>query len=192
MNLNFLSSQYRFSIFFFFIQTKFSNQIQVHCQFIKPSTMLSKNLIQIAFLFLLIAIKPSFGLKCLDEDEREVDWWVFYKIPKQSTKGSANGDIYVYATSRTIKIEQNWIHSTKLITGNESIIAKTLNQIYLNSQMFNYIQYNDELPASIKSNTGKIILYFYLNFSRFFFIRIISNRIHLFCTCEGNRIIRFK
>ena len=109
--------------------------------------------ISILCLHLLISIsiiKSINSLKCLDESEREVDWWIIYKIPKLS-KGSL-GDTYVYITSRTIKIEQNWIYSPKPIGNNDSIIATTLNQIYLNSQMFNYVQYNDEVPANAKKD----------------------------------------
>lgn len=102
-------------------------------------------------LLLITAIGSSNGLKCLDEDEREVDWWIFYKTPKL-TKGSVSGgETYVYVTSRTISLEQSWIYSPKPITTNGSMIATTLNQIYLNSKMFNYVQYNDELPLSVKS-----------------------------------------
>ena len=107
-------------------------------------------------MLLFTAIRLSSGLKCLDEDKREVDWWIFYKIPKL-TKGSVSGgETYVYVTSRTISLEQSWIYSPKPITTNGSMIATTLNQIYLNSKMFNYVQYNDELPSSVKSKvTGE-------------------------------------
>lgn len=99
-------------------------------------------------ILVLLTIKVN-CLKCLDEDEREVDWWIAYKLPKL-TKGSTGGDTLVYVTSRTVKIEQNWIYSPKPINSNDSIIATTLNQVYLNSQMFNYVQYNDELPSTVK------------------------------------------
>lgn len=106
--------------------------------------------ISVCLLLIAASIAPSDGLKCLDEDEREVDWWIFYKTPKLS-KGSVGGDIYVYVTSRTLLLEQSWIYSPKPITTNDSMIATTLNQVYLNSKMFNYVQYNDELPSSVKS-----------------------------------------
>lgn len=100
-------------------------------------------------LLIAAVIVPLNGLKCLDEDEREVDWWIFYKTPKL-TKGSVGGDTYLYVTSRTVSLEQSWIYSPKPITDNNSMIATTLNQIYLNSKMFNYVQYNDEVPTSVK------------------------------------------
>lgn len=106
------------------------------------------------FLYIILTIKSVITLKCLDEDEREVDWWVIYKIPRL-TKGSDEGDMYVYVTSRTVKLEQNWIYSPKAISSNNSMFASTLNQIYLNFAMFNYVQYNDELPSSVKKITGK-------------------------------------
>lgn len=106
--------------------------------------------ISVCLLLIAALVAPSNGLKCLDEDEREVDWWIFYKIPRLN-KGSVGGDSYVYLSSRTINLEQSWIYSPKSITTNDSMIATTLNQVYLNSKMFNYVQYNDELPSSVKS-----------------------------------------
>ena len=114
--------------------------------------------ISICLLLIATAIAPSNGLKCLDEDEREVDWWIFYKTPKL-TKGSVGGDIYLYVTSRTVNLEQSWIYSPKPITDNNSMIATTLNQIYLNSAQFNYVQYNDEVPTSVKNKvTGGFLI----------------------------------
>lgn len=87
------------------------------------------------------------ALRCLDEQGKEVDWFVVYKIPQLATQGAAfaEGRAYAFLTSDDLR-PQRWRLAAGRIEQNRSLLANTLAQVYQNPDRFTYVQYNDEAP----------------------------------------------
>ncbi|KAL2726798.1 plancitoxin-1 [Vespula squamosa] len=89
------------------------------------------------------------GLGCRDNENRFVDWYVLYKIPKLSHSSNPlirNGSAYMYITSDTVNKE--WNLSIKDIGDKTSMPGNTLASLYNDSIAKNllWILYNDDPP----------------------------------------------
>lgn len=87
--------------------------------------------------------------RCKDEDNRNVDWYVLYKLPKVSESSNSvirNGLAYLYMTSNTV--DKGWQLSTKKISAKNSIPGNTLAPLYNDSEASKtfWILYNDDPP----------------------------------------------
>ncbi|XP_046817717.1 plancitoxin-1 [Vespa crabro] len=95
------------------------------------------------------------GLGCRDNENRFVDWYVLYKIPKLSHSSNPlirNGSAYMYITSDTV-LHSDWNLSVKGIENKTSIPGNTLASLYDNGIAENILSilYNDDPPD------GKVI-----------------------------------
>ncbi|XP_072399726.1 plancitoxin-1-like [Diabrotica undecimpunctata] len=118
--------------------------------------------LQILFLFCLYFIAGrTKALSCKDENNRDVDWFVAYKIPIQS----GHGDIikaglgHIYLTSNN---SSAWTFSKHSIGDNNSLIGNTLHDFYHNRTNLSYILYNNEPPnhpvSSPKGHTKGVVI----------------------------------
>ncbi|KAG8179968.1 hypothetical protein JTE90_016301 [Oedothorax gibbosus] len=97
----------------------------------------------------LLQLSSCRGLRCTDEENQEVDWYVNYKLPKLEAghpKGSlvSEGKAYAYISSRQ---PGGWKLSPNGVTSQESMLAKTLKAVYDPKKNSSYLFYNDEPPA---------------------------------------------
>lgn len=103
-----------------------------------------------------IALLPStsYTLMCRDENGKNVDWFIAYKLPKdERSKDPQNGLKYVYSSSELTST--SWIAGKYPITDGRSIFAQTLSTLYgSHSSNFNFILYSDQPPKS-EPGSGK-------------------------------------
>lgn len=88
-------------------------------------------------------------LGCRDNENKVVDWYVLYKIPKLSHSSEPlirNGSAYMYITSNTVN--KGWSLSTKPIGDTKSIPGNTLASLYDDEVAENLLwaMYNDDPP----------------------------------------------
>ncbi|KAH0948837.1 hypothetical protein HN011_011663 [Eciton burchellii] len=94
--------------------------------------------------------------RCRDENNRVVDWYVLYKLPKVSQSSNPiirKGLAYLYITNNTV--DKGWQLSAKNISAKNSIPGNTLTTLYNDSmatKLF-WILYNDDPPN--KPSNGK-------------------------------------
>src|SRR5437868_5309428 len=103
-------------------------------------------------LFLLIADCQS--LSCKDEQGKDVDWFIAYKIPKLEKQPAPfnSGYSYAYITPKTQT--SGWTLSTKLVTDSGSLLGATLAQVYApgdGDAPLSHVAYNDQKPSANKS-----------------------------------------
>ncbi|EFA02962.2 Plancitoxin-1-like Protein [Tribolium castaneum] len=106
-------------------------------------------------LFLVILYNffiVSSALQCMDENNKPVDWYIVYKLPKlkHENKLIEGGVGYVYLTSR----QPQWTFSKNSINATSSIIANTIQPFYSRFNETTYLLYNDQ-PPSGESNPSK-------------------------------------
>jgi deoxyribonuclease-2 len=109
---------------------------------------------RVAALILLL-LSAADAQKCVDETGQEVDWWVLYKLPRESAKKSdpqilKDGLGYVVFSSRTAK--RGWQLSERSIGDPESPPGRTLSPLYSSKDLL-HIFYNDEHPSGNTSFT---------------------------------------
>ncbi|XP_024875742.1 plancitoxin-1 [Temnothorax curvispinosus] len=101
------------------------------------------------FLSILLFVCDAANPQCKDENNRVVDWYVLYKLPKVSESSNPvvrRGLAYLYITSNTV--DKGWQLSTRKISANNSIPGNTLAPLYddsVASKAF-WILYNDDPP----------------------------------------------
>ncbi|RWS21726.1 Deoxyribonuclease-2-like protein, partial [Leptotrombidium deliense] len=92
-------------------------------------------------------------LYCKDENGNDVDWFIFYKLPKINQKEEsyfADGLKYAYISGPAIKgtsVKKEWKLSKKQIGDQDSILAHTLLPVYNNIDKYSSIMYNDDAPG---------------------------------------------
>ncbi|XP_030763559.1 plancitoxin-1 [Sitophilus oryzae] len=103
-------------------------------------------------MLIYCVLNISDGLQCRDQENNDVDWFVVYKLPKQSAHSNSlvrAGVAYTYITSNNA---EKWILSDVGIDQVNSIIANTLSPFSSsNSKDYLYILYNDQPPYGSKS-----------------------------------------
>ena len=122
---------------------------------------------------LLLTLDQVAALSCLDEQGRAVDWWILYKLPKQSTSKHpvagplGEGRAYAFLTSSLPN--QRWTLSSMPIEDPNSMpgqvrtyvcftiastsILQTLAPLYSNASSLFHLLYNDEEPHGKTSFT---------------------------------------
>ncbi|XP_035224221.1 deoxyribonuclease-2-like [Stegodyphus dumicola] len=100
-----------------------------------------------AVIFLNINVQFCFGkLSCKDDKNRDVDWYVMYKIPKISDEREGTnlgeGTAYAYITSSK---PGNWKLSSKSVTDG-SLLENTLEDFNAKKKEASYLFYNDDPP----------------------------------------------
>jgi len=96
-------------------------------------------------LFACDAVNP----RCKDENNRVVDWYVLYKLPKVHESSNSvirSGLAYLYMTNDTV--DKGWQLSTKKISAKNSIPGNTLAPLYNDSEASKafWFMYNDDPP----------------------------------------------
>ncbi|XP_050517926.1 plancitoxin-1 isoform X3 [Diabrotica virgifera virgifera] len=113
------------------------------------------------FLCLYFIAGRTNALSCKDENNRDVDWFVAYKIPIQSGRGdiikAGLGHIYLTSTNSS-----TWTFSKRSIGDNSSLIGNTLHDFYYNRTNLSYILYNNEPPnhphSAAKGHTKGLVI----------------------------------
>ena len=86
-------------------------------------------------LSLLISPDQVAALSCLDEQGRAVDWWILYKLPKQSTSkhpvGGPLGEGRAYAFLTSDLPNQQWTLSSLPIDDPQSMPGQVKSLICL-------------------------------------------------------------
>ena len=120
---------------------------------------------------LLLTLDQVAALSCLDEQGRAVDWWILYKLPKQSTSKHpvagplGEGRAYAFLTSSLPN--QRWTLSSmtiddpnsmpgqvrKMFVSSFTSILQTLAPLYSNASSLFHLLYNDEEPHGKTSFT---------------------------------------
>lgn len=96
------------------------------------------------------------SISCKDQNNKDVDWFITYKMPKQadsSPPGIANGVGFYYMDSN---LAGDLKPSTNDLSSSDQAIAYTLQQYYSqqsNSDLF-HVMYNDEMAASLEEKSG--------------------------------------
>lgn len=95
----------------------------------------------------------SADLFCKDENGKNVDFFIVYKIPKLGDQPAPlnSGFSYAWMAGKPISgpgkaSTSSWKLSDKLVTDKDSIFAKTLAPVNDNPDKFTWFLYNDEPP----------------------------------------------
>ncbi|XP_011871792.1 PREDICTED: plancitoxin-1 [Vollenhovia emeryi] len=107
-------------------------------------------------LSILLVACDAANPRCKDENNRIVDWYVLYKLPKVSESSNPiirSGLGYLYMTSNTV--DKGWQLSTKQISAKNSIPGNTLAPLYNDSEASKtfWFLYNDDPPN--RDTSGK-------------------------------------
>uniref|UniRef100_A0A0A9X005 Deoxyribonuclease-2-alpha n=1 Tax=Lygus hesperus TaxID=30085 RepID=A0A0A9X005_LYGHE len=115
-----------------------------------------KQLLVILCAFLGTAL--SAGLQCKDEEGNNVDWYVVYKIPEDSSSqsGITSGKGYMFITSSAV--EKGWTVSKKTMAENTNIMARTIENMYQKSDKELWLVYNDQVPTQSRVKSVSEIL----------------------------------
>ncbi|XP_047102269.1 deoxyribonuclease-2-alpha isoform X3 [Schistocerca piceifrons] len=103
------------------------------------------------FILALSVVMPDCyqeSVRCVDEENNAVDWYVIYKLPKIKASDNVlirNGLAYLYMTSNASK---GWVLSSKSVNSTDSLPGRTMSQLYescsnQNSSLL-WLIYNDE------------------------------------------------
>lgn len=113
------------------------------------AVLLSSNLISV----------QSAGLFCKDEDGKDVDFSIVYKIPKLGDQKAPlnSGFAYAFMTGKPISgsgkaSTSSWKLSEKLVTDKDSLFAQTLAPVNANPDKYTWFLYNDEPPHAHGNN----------------------------------------
>ncbi|XP_015596769.1 plancitoxin-1 [Cephus cinctus] len=102
----------------------------------------------IIFVYIIILSAPGKSLECRDDNNKPIDWYVAYKIPKMSDSSNPlirQGVAYLYMTSDSSS--SGWQLSSKDISSKDSIAGYTLSPLYKNENSSDlWILYNDQPP----------------------------------------------
>ncbi|XP_006831141.1 PREDICTED: deoxyribonuclease-2-beta [Chrysochloris asiatica] len=104
-----------------------------------------------ALFFLgLFGVLETTTISCMNEEGEAVDWFVFYKFPRnQEKENGATGLEYLYLDSTS----RSWRRNKQLMNATKSILGKTLQQLYeayaFKSNNTAYLLYNDGVPKSV-------------------------------------------
>jgi deoxyribonuclease-2 len=103
------------------------------------------SLLFFTFLFARVAQVTSFG--CLDESGKSVDWFIVYKIPKLQKQPSPfdTGLAYSYITSG--QNAGKWTVAKQLVNETQSMVRRTMDQVYKSWKDYTHLQYNDDPPV---------------------------------------------
>lgn len=99
-------------------------------------------------LLLVSFVSSSFALKCKDEDGNDVDWYVVYKLPRESddklrpSLTGRSGFDYAYITSEDYRDGQ-WKISSKSVKDKDSMWGQTLAPAYKDASKYTYALWND-------------------------------------------------
>lgn len=101
----------------------------------------------------LISVQSA-GLYCKDENGKDVDYTIVYKIPKlkDGQKEPLNtGFAYAWMAGKPIsgsgkENTKTWSLSDKLVTDKDSLFAQTLAPVNANPDKYTWFLYNDEPP----------------------------------------------
>nr|QCB20004.1 DNase TATD-2 [Laodelphax striatellus] len=108
-------------------------------------------------LFNVFTVSESEKLQCMGEDNKPVDWFIIYKLPKlEKVKRAAadanddRGKKYLYMSSSTMR-SPGWKYPAKLISDVDSIPGITLKPLYVEGKQDQvWILYNDQPPEGSK------------------------------------------
>lgn len=99
------------------------------------------------FIFFIIIVKISvsseINVGCRDNDGNVVDWFYAYKLPQDSIHPEYDGLNYYYMTSSEHK--KIWKLSDIKIDDKNSMIGRTVSQIYNDDDDLAVVLYNDEI-----------------------------------------------
>nr|BAC37579.1 unnamed protein product [Mus musculus] len=99
--------------------------------------------------FALSGVLGTPEISCRNEYGEAVDWFIFYKLPKRTSKASEEAGLqYLYLDST----RQTWNKSLYLINSTRSALGKTLQHLYDTHNSTNdtaYLIYNDGVPGSV-------------------------------------------
>ncbi|MEJ1276901.1 deoxyribonuclease-2-beta [Cricetulus griseus] len=117
---------------------------------------MTANPLRTALILLSFALSGVLGtatISCKSDEGEAVDWFIFYKLPKRPDNESAESGLeYLYLDSTM----RSWRKSYHLINSNESIVGRTLEQLYeaypSKHNDTAYLIYNDGVPKSTKYN----------------------------------------
>ena len=90
---------------------------------------------------LLLTLHQVAALSCLDEQGRSVDWWILYKLPKQSTYkhpvAGPLGEGRAYAFLTSVLPNQRWTLSSMPIDDPNSMPGQVRNNVCFTIDPFN-------------------------------------------------------
>ena len=98
-------------------------------------------------LLILTRIPETTSFGCLDELGRSVDWFIVFKVPRLEDQLAPFNTGLAYAFISSRQNSNGWQLSKRLLNDTDSLIRRTLVQVYGNSHHYNYIQYNDDPPV---------------------------------------------
>lgn len=116
------------------------------------------------------ALSPIY---CIDEDENAVNYFIGYKVPeleqfvsseREDLQSMSSGYALLRVTERELKSDTKdirWFLSEQLITSDESIVGKTLNQLYNDAgkhKELSVIMYSDQTPPDGKGGYVWLLL----------------------------------
>ncbi|XP_040607560.1 deoxyribonuclease-2-beta [Mesocricetus auratus] len=114
---------------------------------------MAANPLRTALALLFFALSGVLGtgkISCINEEGEAVDWFVFYKLPKKV--GEDIGLQYMFLDSTMA----SWRKSRQLVSSKESILGRTLAQLYeayaSKRNDTAYLIYNDGIPESQNYN----------------------------------------
>ena len=100
----------------------------------------------------LISVQSA-GLFCKDQNGKDVDYTIVYKIPKLGDQAAPLNTGFAYAwmagkpiTGSGKATTSTWTLSDKLVTDKSSLFAQTLAPVYANPDKYTWFLYNDEPP----------------------------------------------
>ncbi|XP_050295284.1 plancitoxin-1 [Anthonomus grandis grandis] len=103
-----------------------------------------------------------YALQCKGQNNEDLDWYVIYKLPKQTSKSNAHikeGLGYVYMTSKNYT---EWTWSEVSINDSNSMVGHSLKGLFEKKNEKAYILYNDEAPngktSGSKGHTKGVVL----------------------------------
>lgn len=116
---------------------------------------------KIKLIILIVSIasfKDAFAresLSCRNEEGVAVDWFIIYKLPylqKDPHRLLKTGFSYAYISgppiSKSQKSQPGWTLSNKLITSDDSIIARTLDPLFKDKSYYSHLMYSDAPPVN--------------------------------------------
>lgn len=115
-----------------------------------------RNYKEIVFFAIICSVfSLTHALQCMDQNNDPVDWYVLYKLPKQTAHSNNlihEGVAYAYMTSKN---SSSWTLSNVPINDTKSIPGKTLSVLYDAKKQDDllYILYNDQPPWGSSSES---------------------------------------
>ncbi|XP_064478838.1 plancitoxin-1-like isoform X2 [Ornithodoros turicata] len=140
------------------MMSKISSQLSaLKAKSVAESKVMKLCAISVLFLPLaFLGVGAGDQARCKDENRKNVDWFIMYKVPKMQRRGNANfitpdGQEFAYVDANTPSSNKVWKLSSENIYDENNPLAYTLAPLYKSQRKptnLLYAVYNDQPPNS--------------------------------------------